>query len=178
MPRRQVSWGHSAKKGIRVGLLKLQNGQMLPIRRIEVPAFAPEHEQQARVELEDGFTPQLHARIQELRPALLDAVHGAVVAHLDQCGLHERDSFPCRERLTGAYYLTTNETYYYPGYNAPGPTPAVFLKVRCLGWRDPWGEQDKGGVDDYLGVSLLVAFDVQRETFAASTIGHEVIGGH
>jgi len=52
-----------------VGLLELRNGQMLPIRRIEMPAFAPEYERQARVELEDGFTPQLHARIQELRPA-------------------------------------------------------------------------------------------------------------
>jgi hypothetical protein len=157
-------------------LLELRNGKLLPIRRIEMPAFAPEYERQRRVELEDGFTPQLHARIQELRPALLDAVHGAVVAHLDRCGLHERDSFPCRECLTGEYYLTTNETYYYPGHGGPGPTPAVLLKARCLAWCDPWGDREEGGVDDYLGISVLVEFDPEREAFEASTFGHEVIG--
>ena len=51
-----------------MGLLELRNGKMLPIRRVEMPAFAPEYERQGRVELEDGFTPQLHARIQKLRP--------------------------------------------------------------------------------------------------------------
>ena len=29
-----------------------------------------------------------------------------------------------------------------------------------------------------LELSLVVEFDVQRETFTVSTIGHEVIGGH
>jgi hypothetical protein len=149
---------------------------MLPIRRVAMPSFAPEHARQGRVRLEDGFTPRLHARIQELRPALLDAVHSAVVGHLNRCGLHERDSFPCRECLTGEYYLTTDETYSYPGHRTSGPTPTIFLNVRCLAWCDPWGEREKGGTDDYVGIFVVVEFDGQRETFKASTNGHEVIG--
>jgi hypothetical protein len=157
-------------------MLELRDGRMLPIRRIEMPAFAPEYERTGNVELDDGFATEMYNRIQELRPALLEAIHQAVVAHLEKCGLHERDSFPCRECLTGEYYLSTNETYYFPGYRIPGPTPAIFMKVRCLGWLDPWSKGDKGWAKDYLGISVVTEFDPEQETFKASTIGHEVIG--
>ena len=96
-----------------MGLLELRNGKMLPIRRVEMPAFAPEYERQGRVELEDGFTPQLHARIQKLRPRCSTRSMCAGCA-LNRCGLHERDLFPCRECLTGEYYLTTNEYVLLP----------------------------------------------------------------
>ncbi len=159
-------------------MLKFWDGRLLPIRRIEMPAFAPNYEREGRVRLESGFSQQLYGRIQELRSALLDAIHRAVVEHLDLCGLHERDAFPCRECLTGEYYLSSNESYYYPGHLAPSRTPAVFIKVRCLGWLEPWSEGDKGWAQDYLGISLLAEVDTQAETFTVSVIGHEVIGGH
>jgi hypothetical protein len=101
------------------------SGAMLAIRRVEMPADALAHVRAEEVELEDGFPRELYDRIQGHRAALLEAVHRAVLRQLDRCALFERSAFPCRECLTGDYYLGPGESYGY----GPDGRPEVIVKA-------------------------------------------------
>ena len=138
------------------------SGVMLAIRRVEMPADVPAHVRGAEVELEVGFPRALFDRMQGHRETLLEAVHRGVLRQLDRCALFERDAFPCREYLTGDYYLAPGESYGY----APGGRPRVIVKARCLGWSDPWNAADRGRPVDYLGIDIYVEFDPEIGTFS------------
>lgn len=140
------------------------SGLMLPIRRVEMPANAPAHVRAEEVELEDAFPPNLSDRIQGRRAALLEAVHRAVLRQLDRCARFERDAFPCRECLTGDYYLAPVESC---GYD-PAGRPGVVIKARCLGWSDPWNGADRGQPEDYLGIDVSAEFDPETGMFAGA----------
>ncbi|MBL8794752.1 MAG: hypothetical protein JNM56_12665 [Planctomycetia bacterium] len=138
------------------------SGVVLPVRRVEMPADAPAHVRAETVDLEDGFPPALYERMQTQRAALLEAVQRAVVRHLERCAQFERHAFPCRERLTGDYYLGPGESYELAADGRPG----VVVKARCLGWSDPWNPADRGQSVDYLGIDVYVEFDAATETFS------------
>ena len=115
---------------------------------IDPPAWAP------RAELR--FTRFHSAQYEECkkhRPEILRTVHAEVEAYVNDDDLTPNDgeSFPCRRRLSGEYYLGSESDE-----SRVGPSSyQIAIMARCLERESPGNSDDR----DYLGLEIWLRCD-------------------
>ena len=130
------------------------------MKQIPPPDWAPK----PGIEM-DGLTNAEYAAIQAHRGQLLGVVHQELEEYLNAQGLYsEGESFPDRLRMTGEYYIGSEN------YLRQGTTGWIQISIMCRCLEGP-----KNGLhrhDDYLGLEVwlrclpgkLLLFDVFRNT--------------
>lgn len=104
----------------------------------------------ARPSLRDAedLAPVVEAWLAANRAAMLDEVRREVERYVndpDLCVNRDEDGFPCRDRLTGAYYLG-DEGYF------PGEAESVEISIQCRFLEGPKSGMDR--LDDYLSLEV------------------------
>ena len=134
------------------------------LARIEPPQWAA----QPGLDI-TGVAVTEYVAIQQQRDELLRVVDRELEEYLNTPGLYgEGESFPDRQRLTGAYYIGSES---YTAHRDP-PWFQISIMCRCL-------EHPKAGVpreDDYLGLEVWLkcvpgqrsSFEVFRNTDSSS----------
>ena len=130
------------------------------VKRIPVPARAPAHARGA-VERSEGLDESDFQAIQEHRESTLAVVHATVESYLRTMTFE--GGFPCRDRLTGEYYIgsewygTALDPYCDPVSRIViVPRYRIRFRVRCLQWPRPPHVPE---FDDYLGLDIDIRCD-------------------
>ena len=163
-PCRSASTWDAVSRGVTFSTLATM--ARLRMTLIELPEWADEPKRNVvDVSAED------YAAIQHQRNKLLQAVHSAVEAYVNDpqlCFDVDEDGFPQRSRLTGAYYIGSES---YIAHHGP-EWFQISVMCRCL-------EPPKQGMDredDYLGLEVWIkcvpghwsSFEMCRNTDSSS----------
>jgi hypothetical protein len=142
------------------------------LRRIDLPDWANAYDREGKPKVATEFSSALYDRIQTRRGELLDAVHLALVAHVDACVLDDPrpEFFPKLSVITGDYYLSRRESYCY---SADRNLFHIIFHARFLGQDDQL--LTPGEPDDYLGIDVSVEVDSKTEAFVGNGFSLQVI---
>jgi len=121
---------------------------VITLQRIPLPDWAPDYARH-RILLDGPRAEKAREAFAPLLGSLYEALQRRLDAYAndpEQCFL-ETDSFPCRERLAGTYYIES-ETYEVcdEGYR-------LWIQVRCQEKPSHPGQQEHGY--DYLGLEAI-----------------------
>jgi hypothetical protein len=145
-PKKQLLRGAGVAKPF---LPQRKVGTHFPMRRIPVPAWAPDY---ARGQIKlDGVSQQEHESLQQRLGEILRLVDAEVERYVSDNTLDGDDSFPERDRLTGEFYVG------HERYSKKADQGWFRISIFCR-YLEGSGAGSEGE-DDYLGLEVHLRCD-------------------